>query len=50
MFQIVGSVIVLGCVIGGFVMEGGKILALWHPSEILIIVGVAFGAFLISNP
>ena len=50
MLQIIGSVIVLGCVLGGFIMEGGHILALWHPSEIIIIVGAALGAFLTSNP
>jgi len=50
MIQIIGSVVVLGCVLGGFLLEGGHILALWHPTEILIIVGAAFGAFLISNP
>src|SRR5689334_22620571 len=50
MIQIIGSVIVIGCVLGGFVLEGGKILALWHPTEILIIVGSALGAFLTSNP
>jgi chemotaxis protein MotA len=48
--QIIGSIVVLGCVIGGFVLEGGKLLALWHPTEILIIVGAALGAFLTSNP
>jgi chemotaxis protein MotA len=50
MIQIIGTVVVFGCVLGGFVLEGGHILALWHPTEILIIVGAAFGAFLISNP
>jgi chemotaxis protein MotA len=50
MFAAIGSVIVLGCVIAGFAMSGGHLLALWHPSEILIIVGAAFGAFVISNP
>ena len=50
MIQILGTVVVLGCVFGGFVLEGGHILALWHPTEILIIVGAAFGAFLIGNP
>jgi chemotaxis protein MotA len=50
MIQIIGSVVVVGCVLGGFVLEGGKILALWHPTEILIIVGSALGAFLTSNP
>jgi chemotaxis protein MotA len=37
-------------VFGGFMLEGGNLLALWHPSEIVIIVGAAFGAFLTSNP
>jgi chemotaxis protein MotA len=50
MLQIIGSVVVLGCILGGFVAEGGHILALWHPFEIFIIVGSALGAFLISNP
>jgi chemotaxis protein MotA len=50
MFAAIGSVIVLGCVVAGFAMSGGHLLALWHPSEILIIVGAAFGAFVISNP
>jgi chemotaxis protein MotA len=50
MLQIIGSVIVIGCVLGGFIMEGGHILSLWHPSEIIIIVGAALGAFLTSNP
>ena len=50
MLQILGSVVVLGCVLGGFVLEGGHLLALWHPTEILIIVGAALGAFMTSNP
>src|SRR4029077_14975173 len=50
MLQVIGSIVVVGCVIGGFVLEGGHILALWHPTEVLIIVGAALGAFLTSNP
>jgi len=50
MLQIIGSVVVVGCILGGFMAEGGHILALWHPFEVLIIVGSAIGAFLISNP
>jgi chemotaxis protein MotA len=50
MIQVIGSVVVLLCVFGGYVLEGGNILALWHPTEILIIVGAALGAFLTSNP
>jgi chemotaxis protein MotA len=48
--QIIGSIVVVLCVVGGFVLEGGHILALWHPTEILIIVGSALGAFFTSNP
>lgn len=50
MIQIIGSIVVLVCVIGGFVLEGGHLLALWHPTEFLIIVGAALGAFFTSNP
>jgi chemotaxis protein MotA len=48
--QIIGSIVVVLCVVGGFLLEGGHILALWHPTEILIIVGSALGAFFTSNP
>ena len=30
--------------------KAGTFCPLWHPSEIIIIVGAAFGAFLTSNP
>jgi len=48
--QIIGSIVVILSVVGGFILEGGHILALWHPTEVLIIVGAALGAFLTSNP
>ena len=32
---------VIGCVLAGFVWSGGKIPALIHPSEILVIGGAA---------
>lgn len=50
MLFVVGIVIVFGSVLYGFVMSHGQLLALWQPFEILIIVGAAFGAFLLSNP
>jgi chemotaxis protein MotA len=50
MFLIIGSLVVLISVGVGFVMGGGSLLLLWHPLEVLIICGAAFGAFLISNP
>jgi len=50
MIAMAGSVVVLVCVVGGFLMAGGNLLLLWHPSEIIVIVGAAFGAFITSNP
>ncbi len=50
MFVIIGAVIVLGSVIGGFVLEGGPILVLMQFVEFLIIGGAAVGALLISAP
>jgi chemotaxis protein MotA len=50
MLAIIGSVVVLVSVVGSFVVEGGSVLLLWHPSEIVTICGAALGAFLISNP
>jgi chemotaxis protein MotA len=50
MFQVLGSIVVVACVLGGFMLEGGHVLALWHPTEVLIIVGAALGAFMTSNP
>jgi chemotaxis protein MotA len=50
MLSIIGSILVLGSVLGSFMMEGGSVLLLWHPSEFIIILGAALGAFLTSNP
>jgi len=47
---IIGTVVVLGSVLGGFLMGGSSVLLLWHPLEVVIIIGAALGAFLISNP
>jgi len=50
MFALIGTVVVIASVIGGFLMAGGNLLTLWHPSEIVVIIGAAFGAFITSNP
>jgi chemotaxis protein MotA len=47
---IIGIVIVAGCVVGAFVLEGGHIGALWQPLELMIIGGAAAGALIIGNP
>jgi chemotaxis protein MotA len=50
MLVIVGCITVVGCVLAGFVWSGGKIPALIHPSEILVIGGAALGALLVMAP
>ena len=50
MFVIIGIVVVLGCVVGGFLLEGGHLAVLIQPIEVLIIGGAAIGSFLISSP
>ncbi len=49
MLFIIGIVVVVASVLGGYVLSHGELLALWQPFEILIIGGAAFGAFLIAN-
>lgn len=50
MLAIVGIIVVLGAVAGGFTMAGGKLMSLFHLSEIITIAGVAIGTVLISTP
>ncbi len=50
MFAIIGIVVVLGAVAGGYLMEHGKLLVLMQPAELIIIGGAALGTLLIANP
>jgi chemotaxis protein MotA len=50
MFAIIGIVLVFASVIGGFLMEKGKLLVLVQPSELIIIGGAAIGTMLVANP
>ena len=46
MFLIIGTVVVLASVFGGYIGQGGHMEVLWQPFELLIIMGaaVAFNA------
>jgi len=46
---IIGYIIVIFSVFGGFALSGGHLSALVQPFEFLIIVGAAVGAFIVSN-
>ncbi len=49
MLVIVGYVVVMAAVFGGFAMAGGHLAALLQPLELLMIGGGAGGAFLVGN-
>jgi chemotaxis protein MotA len=49
MLPILGYIIVVGAVFGGFALAGGHLAALLQPVELLMISGSALGAFLVGN-
>ena len=49
MLVILGYIIVIGSVFGGFAMAGGHLATLFQPLELLMIGGGAMGAFFVGN-
>jgi flagellar motor stator protein MotA len=49
MFVIIGYVLVLGAVFGGYAMEHGDFAVLIQPIELMTIGGAALGAFITAN-
>ena len=49
MFVIIGYVVILAAVFGGFAMAGGHLGSLVQPIELLMIGGAAGGAFFVGN-
>jgi len=47
---IVGYIVILGAVFGGFALAGGHLGSLLQPVELVMIFGSAAGAFLVANP
>jgi len=50
MFAIIGALVVMAAVIGGYLMEHGNLKVLMQPAELVIIGGAAFGTLFIANP
>jgi chemotaxis protein MotA len=50
MIIIVGSIIVLGAILGGFMLAGGHVGALLHLSEFVVIGGAGLGAMIVMSP
>jgi len=49
LFAIIGCVVVLVAVVGGYLLEHGNLHVLFQPAEVVIIFGAATGALLISS-
>jgi chemotaxis protein MotA len=49
MFLIIGLVLCIGSILGGFIMHGGNLGALIQPSEFIIIGGAALFSFVAAN-
>ena len=49
MTVIVGYILVVASVFGGFALAGGHLGTLFQPVELLMIGGAAMGAFVVSN-
>jgi chemotaxis protein MotA len=50
MFIIIGLIIVLGSILGGFLMIDGPVAALIQPSELVVIGGACIGSVVIGTP
>lgn len=49
MFFIIGALVVVASVVGGYLALGGHLDVLWQPFEFVIIGGAGVGAFVIGN-
>lgn len=50
MLILVGVGIVFAAMIGGFILAGGNPMVLMHPSEFVVILGIALGVLVIASP
>ena len=46
---LIGIVVAVGSLIGGFLALGGHLVVLWQPFEFVIIFGIALGTFIIAK-
>lgn len=50
MYPIIGILVVVGSVMGGYLLSHGHLDVLFQPYELLIILGAAIGTLFIANP
>ncbi|WP_137135713.1 flagellar motor stator protein MotA [Rhizobium sp. FKY42] len=47
---IIGFIVTIGCVLGGYMAMGGHLDVLFQPFELVIIGGAGIGSFIMANP
>ena len=47
---LIGVIITLASLIGGYVAMGGHLAVIWQPWEFVIIMGMSAGTFVVANP
>ncbi|MFC0217187.1 flagellar motor stator protein MotA [Pseudochelatococcus lubricantis] len=47
---VIGLLVAIGSMLGGFVAMGGHVGVIWQPWEFVIIFGMAVGAFIVAHP
>ena len=47
---VIGLIVALGCMLGGYAALGGHLAVIWQPWEMVIIGGSAVGTFIVANP
>jgi chemotaxis protein MotA len=47
---VIGLIVSLGCMLGGFAALGGHLSTIWQPYEFIIIGGSSIGIFIMANP
>lgn len=50
MQKLLGALIIVLCVLGGYAMANGDMSTLWQPAEMVIILGAAIGSLVVGNP
>lgn len=47
---LVGLIVTMVCMLGGFAAMGGHVEVIWQPWEYVIICGASLGTFIVANP
>ncbi|MCK6263340.1 flagellar motor stator protein MotA [Vibrio sp. ZSDE26] len=50
MQKLIGVIVIIFGVFGGFLMAGGYLGTMWQPAELIIILGAGAGAVILGNP